>query len=149
MSTPVATLNQLNLVAEDFDATLAFYQRLGLHVNDLPPHYGIRHARVTLSSGLTLEFDNLTLARKYNAAWRTSEASSRVVLGFALPTREAVDRRYAELIAAGYRSRQSPYDAFWGARYAIVADPNGVDVGLMSPIDETRRTFPPTDSPAR
>jgi len=25
--------------------------------------------------------------------------------------------------AAGYPGRQQPFDAFWGARYAIVADP--------------------------
>jgi hypothetical protein len=40
------------------------------------------------------------------------------------------------------------FDAFWGARYAIVADPDGNDVGLMSPIDESRRTWPPEESPA-
>jgi hypothetical protein len=42
---------------------------------------------------------------------------------------------------------QVPYDAFWGARYAIVADPDGNEVGLMSPRDDDRRSFPPADSP--
>jgi uncharacterized glyoxalase superfamily protein PhnB len=70
-----------------------------------------------------------------------------VVLGFSLPTREAVDERYRELTSAGYRGRQPPFDAFWGARYAIVADPDGHDVGLMSPIDDSRRTWPPQASP--
>ena len=46
------------------------------------------------------------------------------------------------------RPGQPPFDAFWGARYAIVADPDGNDVGLMSPIDESRRTWPPAESPA-
>jgi uncharacterized glyoxalase superfamily protein PhnB len=70
-----------------------------------------------------------------------------VVIGFALPSREAVDERYAALVAAGHHGRQAPFDAFWGARYAIVADPDGNDVGLMSPIDESRRTWPPEESP--
>jgi uncharacterized glyoxalase superfamily protein PhnB len=70
-----------------------------------------------------------------------------VVLGFTFPTREAVDERYASLTAAGYGGRQPPFDAFWGARYAIVADPDGNDVGLMSPIDESRRTSAPARSP--
>lgn len=48
----------------------------------------------------------------------------------------------------GHKGRQPPYDAFWGARYAIVADPDGNDVGLMSPLDEKRRTWPPTESTA-
>ncbi len=52
--------------------------------------------------------------------------------------REAADQAsvrafLAELTAVGYRARQPPFDAFWGARFAIVADPDGNDVGLMSP----------------
>jgi uncharacterized glyoxalase superfamily protein PhnB len=76
------------------------------------------------------------------------ETTVGVVIGFSLPTREAVDERYAELTSAGYTGRQPPFDAFWGARYAIVADLDGNDVGLMSPIDESRRTWPPEESPA-
>jgi uncharacterized glyoxalase superfamily protein PhnB len=65
-----------------------------------------------------------------------------VVLGFSFPSREAVDERYADLVGAGYVGRQPPYDAFWGARYAVVQDPDGNDVGLMSPVDPTKRSVP-------
>lgn len=70
-----------------------------------------------------------------------------VVIGFSLPTREAAEERYAELTSAGNAGRQPLFDAFWGARYAIVADPDGDDVGLMSPVGESRRTWPPGESP--
>lgn len=141
-------LNQLNIVARDFDATLAFYRRLGVAVPDgASSPEGIRHAEVTLANGFVLEFDNLALARTYNAAWRKPAGSSRALIGFSLPTREAVDALYAELTGAGYAGRQPPYDTFWGARYAVVADPDGNDVGLMSPLDDRRRSWPPTDSP--
>jgi Glyoxalase/Bleomycin resistance protein/Dioxygenase superfamily len=66
--------------------------------------------------------------------------------GFLLPDRQAVDDRYAELTTAGYRGRQPPSGA--GARYAIMADPDGNDVGLMSPAEDSRRTWPPRQSPA-
>lgn len=147
MTDSVPALNQLNIVCKDFDATLAFYRRLGIVIPDGVAHDGIRHAEVTLPSGLTLEFDNPTLASTYNAAWRGAGGGSSTLIGFSLPSREAVDRLYAELMAAGYDPRQQPYDAFWGARYAIVADPSGNDVGLMSPIDPTRRSWPPSPSP--
>ena len=65
------------------------------------------------------------------------------MIGFRLASREAVDELHARLVAEGYRSRQEPYDTFWGARYAIVADPDGRDVGLMSPSDPARRSAPP------
>ena len=61
-----------------------------------------------------------------------------------MATREDVDDLYAELTSAGYVGQQAPYDAFWGARYAIVEDPSGNSVGLMSPIDEARRAAPPS-----
>jgi uncharacterized glyoxalase superfamily protein PhnB len=66
-----------------------------------------------------------------------------VVIGLKLETREAVDAAYAEVTGAGHKGLQPPYDAFWGARYAIVEDPDGIAVGLMSSIDRTRKTAPP------
>jgi len=147
MTDSIPVLNQLNIVAEDFDATLAFYRRLGLCVPEGAAHDGIRHAEVTLPGGLTVEFDNRPLAALYNAAWRTPAGSNAAVIGFRVASREAVDRLYHELTAAGHVGRQPPFDAFWGARYAIVRDPAGNDVGLMSAIDESRRSWPAVPSP--
>jgi uncharacterized glyoxalase superfamily protein PhnB len=104
--------------------------------------------RGSRAAGVVFEVDNQALAKIYNAGWRRPEGSSPAVIGFSFPTREAVDKCYAELIEADYEGRQPPFDAFWGARYAIVADPDGNDVGLMSPIEEQRKTWPPIESPA-
>jgi uncharacterized glyoxalase superfamily protein PhnB len=91
-----------------------------------------------------LEFDSVALAKQYNAGWQEPSAGgSRNVIGFSLPSRAAVDERYSKLVAAGYRGRQEPHDAFWGARYAIVEDPDGNHVGLMSPQDPARKGKPP------
>ncbi len=147
MTSTMPILNQLNIVAKDFDQTIEFYRRLGVNVPDgvnLPD--GTRHTTITLPNGMIFEVDNQALAKIYNPGWQRPEGSSPALIGFALPTREEVDKRYAELIDAGYEGRQQPFDVFWGARYAIVVDPDGNDVGLMSPIDEKRRTPPPNES---
>lgn len=140
-------LNQLNLVVRDMDATLAFYRRVGLEIPDASvwrTSSGAHHCEVTMPNGMSLEFDSVALAQHYNAGWQKPEGrGSRGVVGFSLPSREAVDERYAELIAAGYAGRQPPYDTFWGARYAIVEDPDGNHVGLMSPLDPKRRGASP------
>jgi catechol 2,3-dioxygenase-like lactoylglutathione lyase family enzyme len=60
---------------------------------------------------------------------------------------EALRPATDELTAAGHRAHQPPYDAFWGARYAIVDDPDGHPVGLMSPVDERRKSWPPAPPP--
>lgn len=88
--------------------------------------------QLKMPGGFSLELDTAESTRLWHAGWRADPASARVVLGFMLASRAAVDDLYAELIAAGYRGRQPPFDAFWGARYAVVADPDGNDVGLMS-----------------
>jgi catechol 2,3-dioxygenase-like lactoylglutathione lyase family enzyme len=143
-------LNQLNLVARDFDASLAFYRRLGLDLEERSaPGFRHRHAELVLANGFVLELDDEALAQLYTAGWRRPGGGSRALIGFSLPTREAVDRRFMALLAAGYGGRQAPYDTFWGARYAVVADPDGNELGLMSPLDERRRSWPPAASPDR
>ena len=57
--------------------------------------------------------------------------------------REAVDALYAELVGAGHTGAQEPFDAFWGARYAVVVDPEGTHVGIMSPLDPADESAPP------
>jgi uncharacterized glyoxalase superfamily protein PhnB len=136
--------NLVDLVAHDYEATLAFYRRLGAEVHDGLPGE-IRHAHIEFGD-IEIHIDNEHLAGLYNSSWRTGE-QSRVVMGFRVATREEVDDRYADMTAAGYVGAQPPYDTFWGARYAVVVDPDGTHVGLMSPSDESRRYWPPNPAP--
>ena len=143
MSDNPPDLHMLNLVVTDMAASLDFYRRLGVAVPGGQDTAGA-HVELRMPGGFSLELDTTEWARPWHAGCRADPAGVSVVVGFSLPTREAVDQRYAELTAAGYPGRQPPFDAFWGAWYAIIADPDGNDVGLMSPIDQSRRTWPPT-----
>jgi len=66
-------------------------------------------------------------AQLWNSGWRgRKDLAGRVVLGLSVAlARAEVDRLYGEMTAAGHAGVQAPYDAFWGARYAIVEDPDG------------------------
>ena len=150
MSGQQPVLNQLDIVVCDIDAAVAFYRRLGL---EIPDHTiwrtasGAHHVDLHLPNGFHLHLDSVALARHFNTGWpEVSAVGTKTVIGFAVESRDDVDKRYDELVAAGYMGRQPPYDTFWGARYAIVADPDGNDVGLMSLIDPDRRYVP--DAPA-
>lgn len=135
--------NQLNLIVNDVDATVAFYRLLGLAI-DAPA--GASHVEFRLPNGTLLEIDAAQFAQTWDTGWPGTTGSG-IVIGFAVESRERVDALYADLTEAGYRGRQPPYDAFWGARYAIVQDPDGNGAGLMSPIDPAQKFWPPSDSP--
>jgi catechol 2,3-dioxygenase-like lactoylglutathione lyase family enzyme len=144
MTDPPPVLHQLNLVVRDMDATVAFYRRLGLTIPDTDPAWQAQHRTAVLPGNIDLDFDSVAFARTWNRGTTADTGTGGTgVLGFRVASREAVDRLYADLTGAGYPGQQPPYDAFWGARYAIVSDPDGYAVGLMSPVDPSRRV-PPT-----
>ncbi len=135
-------LNQVSVVVKDMDAAITFYRRLGAEIADTLPDWQAHHRTAKMPEGLDLDFDSVEFARTWDRGWRQRPEGALGVLGFRVSSREAVDALYAELTEAGYRGEQPPYDAFWGARYAIVEDPDGNAVGLMSPADPARRSTP-------
>jgi hypothetical protein len=73
---------------------------------------------------MVVEFDRYEFAGQCNRSGPSVTGSSLVItLGCA--THADAD--------AGYGSRQMPYDAFRGSRFAAVADPDGDQIGLRSP----------------
>ena len=147
MSEQQPVLNLLDLVVRDIDVSLAFYRRLGLEIPDSVvwrTASGAHHVDLDLPNGFGLHLDSVALAKSFNRGWpEQTTAGTPVIIGFSLPSREAVDARYTDLVGAGYIGRQPPYDTFWGARYAVIEDPDGNHVGLMSPLDPTKRRAPP------
>ena len=140
-------LNQIDFVVGDMEATLAFYRALGVEIPESAiwrTATGIHHVDVTMPGGLIVHFDSPALANVYDHGWRPpAGAGTRVVLTFKVKSRDDVDRLHVELTRLGHPSAQPPFDAFWGARYAIVEDPDGNHVGIMSPSEPSRRSAPP------
>ena len=55
-------------------------------------------------------------------------------LAFECETAAEVDEVYARIVAAGFEGEKEPWDAFWGQRYALLGDPDGVRVNLYSAL---------------
>ena len=145
MSNPV--LDQLNLVVHDMEKSIAFYRLIGLDLPDSAiwrTQTGAHHVVMRMPDGFELALDSHALAEVYNAGWRpTSTTGSRTVMSFRLQDAAAVDDTYQRMTDAGHDGAQPPYYTFWGSRYAIVVDPDGNHVGLMSPPDRAHRGEPP------
>lgn len=132
-------LDQVSLVVSDMQATVTFYRRLGLTIPDTDAGFQAHHRSASVPGGIDLDFDSAEFAHRWDKGWETGTG---VVVGFKVDSRERVDAIYSDLTGAGYRGQQEPYDTFWGARYAIVEDPDGNVVGIMSPVDPARRSDP-------
>jgi catechol 2,3-dioxygenase-like lactoylglutathione lyase family enzyme len=147
---PTPALAQINIVVRDMERAVAFYRLLGLAVEDTvapwQPHH--RHLGPT-PDGVDADLDSAAFAAQWDRGW--SPDRSGVVVGVRVLSRAAVDDVYATVTSQGHRGQQEPYDAFWGVRFAVVEDPDGNAIGIMSPPDESRRSGPPNppDVPAR
>lgn len=143
MSDQSPILDQINLVTEDFAATLSFYRQLGIEIPDANVFQSggsTHHANGKSEHGAALDIDSAAFAQIWNTGWKgRTDLSGRILITFRFATRDGVDRRFEELTRAGYRGLQVPYDAFWGSRFGVVEDPNGVAVGLMSPSQDAYR----------
>lgn len=94
------------------------------------------HHRGGRAGGVDVDLDSEVFAAQWDQGW---PGGPGVLLCFKVATRDDVDQLYERLTSAGHTGQQAPYDAFWGARFAIVSDPDGNAVGLMSPADEAHR----------
>jgi catechol 2,3-dioxygenase-like lactoylglutathione lyase family enzyme len=142
-------LDQVNLVVRDVAASRAFYGRLGLDFgNAHDPVWDNHHVSTGGGDGMLIDvdLDSTSFTPHWNEGW---SGGPGVVLGFKVESRQAVDELVAELAASGVVVQQPPWDAFWGARYAIVSDPDGNAVGIMSPMDPDRRSEAPDPSAPR
>jgi catechol 2,3-dioxygenase-like lactoylglutathione lyase family enzyme len=143
-------LNQINIISGTPDASVAFYRRLGVDISEdatwrttSGPHH-ISAIRSGEPQALDFDIDSAAFAQRWNAGWAgRSDLAGRVVIGFGVATRADVDAIYRDMTVAGYRGLQPPVDAFWGSRYALIEDPDGIAVGLMSPQDNAKRSPPP------
>ena len=66
-----------------------------------------------------------------------------VVVNLFVDARQEVDELHRRALDLGATGLKAPWDAFWGARYAVFAAPGSLCVGVMSEPDEAVRTMPP------
>ncbi len=121
------------LFVRDLPRALAFYERLGLTIERVSGMF----ARATMANGVTIEFGTSALTQSYDPGWQAPSGPATNTINFELSSPDAVDAMYAALTRAGYVGHLAPCDALWGARFALVDDPDRNVVGLHSPRDRS------------
>jgi uncharacterized glyoxalase superfamily protein PhnB len=127
----------LSVVTSDVDASIAFYRALGVTIPD-EANWQSHHVGIPMD-GSALDLDSIDLTKGYDTKWD----GTGVIVILRVPTREAVDETYKRVVDAGHPGHLEPIDAFWGSRYAVVRDPDGNHIGIMSPQEESMGGPPP------
>lgn len=136
--------DQVNIVVPDVVGAAHFLRALGAGVDAVanewaewtPHHVGFP----TAAEGFHADVDSPAFASHWGGL---PEDFSGVVVNLRADDRKAVDVTFERALALGAEGLRAPYDAFWGARYAVVRGPGPIVVGVMSPTDPTARTAGP------
>jgi uncharacterized glyoxalase superfamily protein PhnB len=126
----VPDLNAIGIAVSDLRRSMEFYRLLGLDLPQDPPE---DHVETTMANGTRLMFDTEEVIRSFLPNWTRSDGN-QVSLAFECASPAEVDEVYARIVSAGFEGEKKPWDAFWGQRYALLGDPDGVRVNLYAAL---------------
>ena len=109
------------LLIEDLPRSLAFYRRLGV---EFPPDADEK-TDIQVPLGDAHQLVLTTTFVRNDPDRHPPTGGSRILLEFFVDSNEAVDSKFAELIAAGYHGRREPWLTSFGAYMGMVDDPDG------------------------
>ena len=123
-------LNAIGIVVSDMAASIRFYRLLGLDVPETPDE---GHVEAPQTNGTRLMLDSEEVVKSFLADW-SRQTGNQVSLAFECGSPAEVDEVYARVTGGGFEGEKEPWDAFWGQRYALLRDPDGVEVNLYAPL---------------
>jgi catechol 2,3-dioxygenase-like lactoylglutathione lyase family enzyme len=124
-------LNAIGIVVSDMATSIRFYRLLGLDLPDTPDE---GHVEALQPNGTRLMFDGEEVIKSFQPDW-SRETGNQVSLAFECRSPAEVDEVYARVTGGGFEGEKEPWDAFWGQRYALLRDPDGVEVNLYAPLE--------------
>ena len=126
----MANLNATGIVVSDMARSIHFYRLLGLNVPETPAE---GHVDTFLPNGVRFMLDSEEVVKSFRPDW-TRATGNQLSLAFECSSPDEVNELYASVVAAGFHGEKEPWDAFWGQRYAQLADPDGVPVDLYAAL---------------
>ena len=124
------SLNAIGIVSSDMARSIAFYRLLGLDVPETPDE---GHVDTFLPTGVRFMLDTEDVVRSFKPDWARADGN-QLSIAFECGSPGEVDEVYARVVAGGFEGEKDPWDAFWGQRYALLADPDGVEVNLYAAL---------------
>ena len=130
---PRMKLDAVSVSSTDFAQSVKFYSLLGF----IFPKFeaGAMHLEpITPPGDVRLMIDSADLMKKLTGKKPVPATHSSFAIKCENP--KDVDTAVAAIKKAGFTVVKNPWDAFWGQRYAIVADPDGYMTDLFATLAE-------------
>ncbi len=136
--------DQVNIVLPDVAGAAAFLRALGVRLPELGDEWTDWKSHHIGFPVVAEGFDADLDSPAYASHWGGLPADfSGVVVNLRAANRLGVDTAFERATGLGAEVLRSPYDTFWGARYAVVRGPGPIVVGFMSPADSAARGASP------
>ena len=138
------SFDQVNVVVPDVAGAAGFLRALGAEIEEIDgewAEWGAHHVTLPpVGDGFVVDLDSSPFASHWGGL---PEGFTGVVVNLRAGDSEAVDAAFERALALGAEGIRPPYDAFWGARYAVVRGPGPIIVGVMGPVDPAARGATP------
>lgn len=139
MTPPRSRFGGIDVVAKDMAKSVEFYRQMGIDIPEdkiWSDDNGPQHVDLKLEGDVGFDIDTESMTIGYSPKWAEAAAAGQnVMLSFRVDSREDVDALHDHMVSLGAPSHLAPWDAFWGARFAIIVDPDGNHVSIMSPME--------------
>jgi catechol 2,3-dioxygenase-like lactoylglutathione lyase family enzyme len=126
----VPELNACGIVVSDMARSIRFYRLLGIDVPETPDE---GHVDSFLPNGVRFMLDTEDVVRSFLPDWSRA-TGNQISLAFECANPAEVDEVYGRVVADGFEGEKEPWDAVWGQRYALLRDPDGVEVNLYATL---------------
>lgn len=138
------SFDQVNVVVPDVAGAAGFLRALGADIDDIDDQWaewGEHHVTLpAVDDGFAVDLDSSRFASHWGGL---PDDFTGVVVNLRADGREVVDATFERALELGAVGLRPPYDAFWGARYAVVRGPGPIIVGVMGPVDPAARGATP------
>jgi len=125
-------LNAVGIICSDLERSVAFYRALSVSLPEYDPVIG--HYEAHIGDGVRLMLDSEAVMASFIDGFTTPTGNDRMSLAVECEAPADVDAAYALITGEGFSGVTEPFDAFWGQRYATVADPDGNHVDLYAAL---------------
>ena len=123
-------LDAVGIVCGDLERSIAFYRLLGVTLDDFDPETG--HYEAELGGGIRLMLDSEAVMASFIDGFTKPKGNDRMSLAVECESAKDVDTAFRAATEAKFDAVRDPFDAFWGQRYATLADPDGTHVDLYA-----------------